>query len=87
MRGLVSLQVRHKFNSRAWANLTDLPLIAFGSPIEFCRFGFRAHTDPSEIHWANLTDLPIIAFGSPIEFCHFGFRAHTDPSEIHCAVN
>ena len=76
----------HKLNSRAWANLTDLPIIVFRSPMEFCPLGFRAYTDPLEIHWANLTDLPIIAFRSPMEFCPLGFRDYTDPLEIHCAV-
>ena len=42
----------HKLNSRAWANLTDLPIIVFRSPIEFCPLGFRAYTDPLEIHCA-----------------------------------
>ena len=43
---------RHKLNSRAWANLTDLPIIAFRSPTEFCRLSFRAYADPWEIHCA-----------------------------------
>ena len=77
----------YKLNSRAWANLTDLPTIASRSPMAFCLFGFRAYIDPLEIHWANLTDLPIIAFRSPTEIWRLSFRAYTDPLEIHCAVN
>ena len=42
----------HKLNSRAWANLTDLPIIVFRSPMEFCPFSFRAYTHPLEIHCA-----------------------------------
>ena len=57
MWGLVFLQVRHKLNSRAWANLTDLPTIAFRLPMLFWRFAFGAYTDPLEIHCAVKGDM------------------------------
>jgi len=74
-------------NSRAWANLTDLPIIAFQVANGICCFVVRVYTDPLEIHWANLTDLPIIAFQVANGICCFGFRTYTDTLEIHCAAN